>query len=70
MTCKDCQHFSNYLGGTCLGWADMSETNENAEVGSCSRFRLKSKEPKYTPDIKEEYSEYDHNLDGFGEFWK
>lgn len=59
MKCKDCVHFSNAYGGTCLGWADLSETVAEAEVGSCSRFDLKAKERKYTPKIIEEYSEYD-----------
>lgn len=63
MTCNDCKWFSYYLGGTCLGWADMGKTNADAEVGSCSRFCLKNnKEPRYIPNYKEEYSEYDRQF--------
>ena len=66
MLCKDCKHYSNYMGGTCLGWADMSETNAEADVGSCSRFCVKSdKESDYTPIAEEEYSEYDKDFDHY-----
>lgn len=71
MFCKNCTHFSTYLGGTCLGWTDMCETNEDANVGSCSRFCFNNgRTPEYTPNIKEEYSEYDRDFDGFKEAWK
>ena len=66
MTCKDCRHFSNAYGGTCFGWADLSETNSDAEVGSCSRFTIRSnKVPEYNPGTIEEYSEYDCLTDCF-----
>lgn len=65
MICKNCTHFSTYLGGTCLGWADMQKTNGDVDVGSCSRFCLKSKDPEYTSDIKEEYSRYDKDFDHY-----
>ena len=71
MTCKNCKHFSNYLGGTCLGWVDMIETNKDAEVSSCSRFCFNNgKVPNYVPIVREEYSEYDHDFDGFKELLK
>ena len=47
MKCKDCKYYSCVRGGTCFGWADLSETTAEAEVGSCARFKLKTKEPDY-----------------------
>lgn len=65
-TCKDCMWFSDYLGGTCLGWADMSETNESTEVGSCSRFELRhNRRYEYIPNEEEMYSRYDYEFDKF-----
>lgn len=62
MECKDCTYFSNAYGGSCFGWADISDTKACDNANNCSRFRVKEKEPNYTPNIIEEYSEYDKEL--------
>lgn len=59
MTCKDCKHFSNVYGGTCMGWADLSDTNKNDDASRCERFQEGTMSFSYTPKVQEEYSEYD-----------
>jgi hypothetical protein len=59
MTCKDCKHFSNAYGGTCMGWVDLSVEDKNDDASRCERFQEGTMDFSYTPKMKEEYSEYD-----------
>lgn len=60
MTCKECKHFCDAsIGGICLGWTDKQEASASDSADDCPRAERWDNIPQYTPNIIEEYSEYD-----------